>query len=343
MVNNSARIDNRLIIRYLRGECNNAEKKQVETHLASSDEARKHFNGLRRSIELAEDIVGMESVDINGGYAKLQQMISRRRRTRWQNRISRYAALVSIPLLLSTLILGYMYICIVREEVQYVEIKAPAGSVIHYELPDKSEVWLNSRSVLRHPARFPAKCREVELSGEAYFNVMASKRSPFRVNTSDGVSVCAYGTSFNVCAYEDESYIEAALEKGSIGVTLPGRGSEVRLNPGEYISFDKSTARLRLAETDIYEKTAWREGKMIFRNAPLAHILKKLGEHFNTDIELINLTGKEYCYRATFKDETLQQILDYLGTSADLTWEVTGSIQKPDNTITRKHIVVKLH
>ena len=59
---------------------------------------------------------------------------------------------------------------------------------------------------------------KVQLFGEGYFEVEADPEHPFSVSTSEGLRVIAYGTKFNVNAYDDEPFIEAVLEKGKIDV-----------------------------------------------------------------------------------------------------------------------------
>mgnify|MGYP001255209177 CR=1 FL=1 len=87
------------------------------------------------------------------------------------NQLMRYAAFLTIPLLLSSLILGYLYWGATDTEEKYAEVMAATGSVIRYELPDHSVVWLNSGSTLRYPTVFKKDNRNVELKGEAYFEV----------------------------------------------------------------------------------------------------------------------------------------------------------------------------
>ena len=45
--------------------------------------------------------------------------------------------------------------------------------------PDSSKVWLNAGSSLRYPSRFTEKERNVQLSGEGYFEVQSDKEYPF--------------------------------------------------------------------------------------------------------------------------------------------------------------------
>lgn len=107
--------------------------------------------------------------------------------------------------------------------------------------------------------------------------------------------------------------------------------------------YDKHTSRAEKEKVDVYGKVAWKEGKMIFRNASLEEILKRLERHFNVDIEFHNNSGKTYNYRATFRRETLTQILDYLAKSANLKWEIQTPEQQEDDTFTKTKIVVNLY
>ena len=91
---------------------------------------------------------------------------------------------------------------------------------------------------------------------------------------------------------------------------------------------------------DVYGKIAWKDGKLIFRNASLEEILKRLERHFNVEIQFNNRSGKEYKYRATFRTETLSQILDYLARSADLKWKIEEPQQQADDTLSKTKIRV---
>lgn len=255
--------------------------------------------------------------------------------------IMHYAAMLTLPLLIISLLLGYLYWQpLTDDDIRYTEVNTPAGTVIRYELPDHSIVWLNSGSRLRYSNSFKNDKREVELSGEAYFAVQANPESPFYVHTKSGMSVYVYGTRFNVNAYSDENWIETTLEEGQVNVIVPDRQALVKLEPGERLLYDKTTHQLQKSKADIDENTAWKDGKLIFRNTSLTDVLKRLSRHFNVDIELQNKSGKEYRYRATFKDDTLLQILDYLSRTADMRWEQVDSVQQKDDTLTKKKIIV---
>lgn len=298
---------------------------------------------LQRAQELGNDIKEMESIDVMVAYNRAQRKIKSNRRRLIHNQLIRYAAFLALPLLMTSLILGYLQFYKPDQVERYAEITASAGSIIRYELPDHSIVWLNAGSTLRYPAVFKKDNRMVDLKGEAYFDVQADHKRPFYVNTPDGLSVYVYGTQFNVNAYEEECCIETVLERGRVNVISPDQETIVQLAPGERLLYDKLEKKMIKSQVDVYEKVAWKDGKLIFRNTSLDDIFKRLSRHFNVDIQFENHSGKEYKYRATFGDETLPQILDYLAKSAVLKWKTLEAVQQSDDTLTRKRIIVDLY
>lgn len=298
---------------------------------------------LKQAQALAKDIQELESIDVAKGYGYTRQRIAQRKRQTLQTRLMRYVAFLSLPLLLTSLTLGYLLLTQSADEEHLVEVKASQGSVIRYELPDGSVVWLNAGSSLSHPAHFIHKERRVTLHGEAYFEVQADKDSPFYVQTSRGIEVYVYGTRFNVSTYEDDSQVSTLLEEGHLCVNLPNDTTPYELRPGECFDYTPSTGAHSRAMVDVYERTAWKEGKLIFRNATLETIFKRIERHFNIDIEFHNHSGKEHRYRATFRNETLSQILEYLSQSTPLKWEKQNIDQPTDDTPDTEKIIIHMY
>lgn len=332
-----------LFFRYCKGLCTEAEKERVEALLNESEECRKLYRDFRNALALGDDIKTMEAIDVRAAYGKTRSKIRMKRNSQMRNQLIRYAAFLTLPLFLSSVILGYLYFNKPEEKVQYADITASVGAVIRYELPDNSVVWLNSGSTLRYPITFKGDIREVDLQGEAYFEVQSDKKHPFYVNTPSGIRVYVYGTRFNVSAYENEDYVETVLESGHVSVFIPVYGTSESLEPGERLLFDKKALQFTKSEVDVSEKTAWKDGKLIFRDTSLDEMLKRLSRHFNVDIHFNNKSGKDYKFRATFRNESLFTILDYLGKSVPLKWRVEEPVQRPDGTFTKKKVIVDLH
>jgi len=335
-------IDHELLLNYCLGKCTQEEQIKIEKALSASEELRNELHNLQLSLSIANDIKEMEAIDIEVAYQRTQKKIRKERNRLFQRQCMRYAAFLSLPLLISTLVLYYLNFSAPEVVVQYAEIKTPMGTITRYELPDKSVVWLNGGTKLRHPVTFSKNERTVSLDGEAYFDVQADPKNPFYVNMPHGLSVYVYGTQFNINAYAEESYIETVLEKGKINVITPDQKSIVLL-PGEHLFYERLDHKSIKNKVDVYEKVAWKDGKLIFRDTSLEEIFKRLERHFNVEIEFNNKYNKEYKYRATFRNETLAQILDYLSKSAALKWKTQDSEQQADDTFTKKKIIIDLN
>lgn len=281
----------------------------------------------------------IEAIDVEAGLERTLDKIHARRRWNWTNKLTGWAAILALPLLLSTLTLGYLLYQSNKEKLRYTEIAVARGSIIRHELPDGTLVWLNSGSKLDYPVTFRSDKREVFLSGEGYFEVTANAEYPFYVHTPEGLSTYVYGTKFNVNAYPENSYIETVLEEGKVQVQLPLQDTPITLLPQEGIFYDKSSQSYVKTGIHSDEYTAWKDGKLIFRNTKIQDVVRRLSRHFNTEIELNDHSGKDYKYRATFTTETLPQILDYLSQSTKLIWkEVPLSSES-----TRKKIIIDIY
>ncbi len=63
----------------------------------------------------------------------------------------------------------------------------PRGGQYQLVLPDGTKVWLNSASSIIYPTAFVGKERNVEITGEAYFEVVHNAGMPFRVKVGDQI------------------------------------------------------------------------------------------------------------------------------------------------------------
>ncbi|MCK5538230.1 MAG: FecR domain-containing protein, partial [Bacteroidales bacterium] len=130
----------------------------------------------------------------------------------------------------------------ISEEIVWFETTAPRGEKSKINLPDGSVVWLNSETTIRYPHNFTADNRNVELKGEAYFEVEKYKEMPFTVKTKD-YTINVLGTKFNVMAYSDFNRTETALIEGKVQIEKNGKIIDVK--PGEEITFENNQFTIR--------------------------------------------------------------------------------------------------
>src|SRR5690606_29053557 len=89
------------------------------------------------------------------------------------------------------------------KSVAWTEKVNQAGQRSSHLLPDGTKVWLNVESRMSFPEQFSDTLRQVQLVGEAYFEVAKDEKKPFVVNTAD-ISTVVLGTSFSVRAYPED-------------------------------------------------------------------------------------------------------------------------------------------
>jgi len=127
-----------------------------------------------------------------------------------------------------------------QAEVVYNEIKTPLGAQSTFTLPDGTHGNLNNGSSLKYPVKFTGNTREVELQGEAYFDVEHNKKHPFIIKTA-GLDIRVLGTRLNVYSYPDEAYQEITLEEGSVELMERNRNEEntvVKMEPGQHVVYE---------------------------------------------------------------------------------------------------------
>ncbi|KOH44072.1 FecR family protein [Sunxiuqinia dokdonensis] len=243
----------------------------------------------------------------------------------WKSYAVRIAAILFIPLLISSVYLSYRLFQLAPEtdQVAMQQVFASPGSRVQFTLPDHSVVWLNSGSSLEYPINFTQQSqRKVKLTGQGYFEVSHAKDQPFIVETG-ALDIRVLGTSFDVSNYSNDEQMSATLEEGSIAL-LNTRGEEVaRLSPGQQASLDKSSRKLYVEEVDTRLTTSWKDGRLIFKDAPLHEVTKQLERWFNCTIHVAPaILDSEIRYTATIQDETLIEVLQMIEISTNVNTKI---------------------
>jgi ferric-dicitrate binding protein FerR (iron transport regulator) len=159
-------------------------------------------------------------------------------------------------------------------------LTTPRGGQFQVVLPDGTKVWLNAASSLSYPTAFTGKEREVEISGEAYFEVARDEQKPFRVKINQQNYIDVLGTHFNVNAYPDEDAIRSTLLEGRIKFTAK---QSVVLNPGQQASSQEGTVKV-LNAVDTSAVMAWRNGLFNFEGQHLKEVMRQLSRWYNIDV-----------------------------------------------------------
>lgn len=160
-------------------------------------------------------------------------------------------------------------------------LSTPGGMQFSITLADGSKVRLNASSSLRYPAYFANNKREVYLTGEAFFDVVADPAHPFIVHVNE-TAVQALGTSFNIKAYPEERTASTTLLTGAVNVKLPAAVKS--LHVGEQLRYNATGQQASVNEVNVEAVTAWKEGLFLFENERIDDIMLEIGRWYNLKV-----------------------------------------------------------
>lgn len=218
----------------------------------------------------------------------------------------------------------------VRDETNEIVTRPGARSKII--LPDGSLVWLNGASRLIYNKNFDAAIREVELVGEAYFDVKKDAVRPFIIHAQK-MNIRVLGTAFNVKSYPGDKRSETTLIHGVIEVTMDDRPREkIILHPAEKLvvmngtqtknDADKKTGNASssvvigkinyaAADSTVIE-TSWIDNRIIFRNKMFSELVVELERKYGVVFRFEDENVKQLVFDVNFKNETIHQVLHAL-------------------------------
>src|SRR5690606_2830329 len=187
-------------------------------------------------------------------------------------------------------------------------------------LPDQTEVWLNAMSSIRFPTRFDGSVREVEISGEVYFDVRHKKNQPFWVKT-DKYNVKVLGTKFNVKAYDEEVYQPTTLIQGEVMVESGDK--QVLMKPGQQVWYDNQ-GNLVKEEVDTNMVTAWKYDLFQFWNTDLEDIMRQLSRWYDVDVLYLNEPRDISFTGFISRDVTISNVLQMMEATGNIKFGLKG-------------------
>lgn len=199
-------------------------------------------------------------------------------------------------------------------------ITVPVGQRVNIKLPDGTVVWLNAHSEMIYPAVFSGSRREVQLDGEAYFEVEHNEKKPFVIHTQK-CNIEVLGTKFNVEAYADSDDFTTSLLEGAVKVTDNiGLSDPVLLKPNQKVHMQ--SGKLFVSSIDDFDHFRWREGLVCFKNIAFVELMKRFEKCYGISIFVENPNLKDYYCSGKFRvADGLDNALRILQRDAKYTFE----------------------
>lgn len=196
------------------------------------------------------------------------------------------------------------------------------GETYRIKLPDGTQVWLNAASALKYPMRFAFQGkREVELMGEAYFEVAKDPQHPFVVKSA-GQKIEVLGTHFNVNSYADEPVLRTTLLEGSVHVSSPNN-QKLRLLPGQQSSLT-ADGTLKLQQVDTAPVIAWTNHEFMFDDDDIESVMRKIARWYKVDVTYQGKKTTEKFGGGISRFDDVKQVLNLLEKTGAVHFRIEG-------------------
>lgn len=301
------------VLKFIERKASAQEQREVLAWIESSEENRREFARLK-NLSVAMDIIAMEHKEKR---SSLKRLLS------WTARVA--AILVAS---VSVFLLGeYVQEHKFRERAseQFTEITAPYGEVLHFNLPDGSKVILNSGSTLKFSKLFNDGSRDVQLSGEGYFEV---KKDDQRFNVVYPIEnpifkLSVLGTTFNISSYPDNKNVVTTLYEGAIEIEDLNTQENFRLKPRYQHIYEMSTG---VSTVEPFTETyRWTDKYVVANGEDISTFTRRLEDIFNVKIIIDNDLVGNCSYSGALYGGSLQQILDNMTYVSPITYSIKDS------------------
>lgn len=351
------------IVRFMQGECSKEEQELVLSEAARNPEFKKMLIELK-NIYVHENMPDREASEAEYASFKeyaMQRMLleedematerhlereanegkSRRHFFKTLSRVASWSA-AAIVIILLALNLRYHYLEFHDDKEVVAEVltsslpiesvntlytaKGVKGETI---LPDGSKVILNSDSRITYPAKFTGSTRDIEFSGEGYFEVQKDSLHPMVVRCNKNFRVIVYGTTFNIKTYNNDNNAKTTLISGSIKIVENVDGKEfVRdIAPNQTYTIEESRQLATLEQKVDTEKVCeWKDGILSFDSTPFSEVVKILERWHGLQIIVKDNSKLNIPITARFTTESIVQIMDLLKFSTGIGYSISDNI-----------------
>jgi transmembrane sensor len=337
-----------IIERFNKGETTDSEKEYVE-YLFLTGEKNLY---LRKSLEKCWDFMlrdpAPSQVDLTPLLHRIHHTIRKNeilKRKKPLQKIGRIymkvAAIIILPLLFAGGFVNFYQVNRIRmltDQRSASSIYAPLGARVSFTLPDGTTGMLNSGSNLCYSLPFSSN-RQINLEGEAWFEVTPDKKHPFEINTG-GSTLKVLGTSFNVSAYPSENFVEVVLNTGKMEFMLNASDEKIMIEPSEKLIF--KNGKISKSVTDPAKYSAWTEGKLVFRSDPMTEVVRRIERWYNIKINLDDKDLERYSIRGIFQDDKLEDVLKFLAMTSPIRYKIKPGELMTDGTFAKEEVTIYL-
>lgn len=178
-----------------------------------------------------------------------------------------------------------------------------------YRLPDGTMVTLAPHATLS----YTGDCREVEMTGKAYFAIRHDTSHPFTIADNDYI-VRDIGTRLQVEKSEAGTRLTVLEGAASFGSTLSGSAA-IALRAGMSATLSHGESVPQLDKNTNPNTAAWATHEFHFTDTPLADVLHTLSTYYHVRLTADNMSKR---LTADFDTASLNSIINVIEQTLDV-------------------------
>lgn len=318
-----------LIAKHLAGEATVAEEKLLQEWIAISNENEILYQKFKNAFELSGKHYKPGAhqsidIDVDQEWHHFEKSVDESKKTiPLKSIIIQGPALFRIAAaLLFILAAGFVINYLITRNAE--QVFQTAENTEEVLLPDGSTVVLNRNSTLSFTKAYGDENREVVLSGEGFFEVVANPQQPFIIKL-DQAEVTVLGTSFNINGYAVGEELEVVVTTGVVKLAPYEAAKAIELKAGERGVFKKQQKILISSLNENTNYLAWKTRKIVFAESSLASVAEILHAVYGVDMIISVPISSSCLVTATFDNQSLESVLAILKTTLDLSYRIEGN------------------
>ena len=311
-----------LFAKYLSGEMEDMELQAFEKQFADSKENSLTIEKMKKQWSAIGEYKDEKIPDTAKAWQKLNsrfeeenliplQVVSAT--NRFSSNMKKIAATIIVLVTVATL----LYLNLNRKPaIEMVRLNTSSETnTLVKTLIDGSVIYIAQNSLFSFPKKFEEDSRNVQLKGEAFFDIIPNPNKPFIIETDEAL-IQVLGTAFTVKTLKGSAF-KLCVERGKVKVTLKNQpSSTVFVEAGEMITTtNKSLIKSKQNTADF---PAWYKLRMHFKDEPLKNIINVLNRNFNTTFVAANAETGNRKLTVTFQNETAETMTELLCVTLNL-------------------------
>jgi len=307
-----------LIHRSLTDQLSEGEKERLEEWLTADSENQEIYADIVEGWEIAKGFDLSVNVNTDQAFAKFQAATKQQASlTEAQTPVRRLWPIISTVAAVGLLLIGVIWAWQSTQSNSPTLVETIATTPrTQVTLPDQSTVTLNKGAKISYNPNFEK--REIQLNGEAFFDVTKNPQKPFTIQT-EKTTTTVLGTSFNVKNEATKTIVTVFTGKVAFA-DRAGKNKSLILTPSQRGIYRSDQQTLNKESQISLESINWQKESIAYQDQTLTKIIPALESFYGVSIKLNEPTLGNCTFTGSFNRASLSNALESLSFGMNLTF-----------------------